>query len=164
MSSSLTNSGGFGSINKDLAVFKPPHQCSKYQINTRIVWFSASACLCSSAMTHTNLSESTDLSHKADTALTCEIRFLCARSFFPQHKEGKSSKGLLRTLTHICRETHTQSFSSHIMSLCVNNPAISDCRIISTCVGSRTHTHIHTLTKSSTHELWGHNGPLSAFV
>ncbi len=86
---------------------------------------------------------------------------------FSEHKEGKSRKALWGPwLTYIEKHTHRCIFIRHIMFVCVNNPVISNCRIISTCVGSHKNTHTHTLllTKSSTHEVRGHNAPLSALV
>ncbi len=52
-------------------------------------------------------------------------------------------------LTYIEKHTHRCIFIRHIMFLCVNNPVISNCRIISTCVGSHTNTHTHSYSQKA---------------
>lgn len=54
----------------------------------------------------------------------------------------------MRAHTH----THRCSFVRHFMSVCVNNPVISNCRIISTHVGS--HTNTHSFSHKKLHS-WG---------
>ncbi len=54
-------------------------------------------------------------------------------------------------LTYIEKHTHRCIFIRHIMFVCVNNPVISNCCIISTFVGSHTNTHTHTLTHKKLH-------------
>lgn len=105
------------------------------------MWRVGQACLCLNAMTHINLSESADLSHRADTKLPCEMKFLCALSlslFLNIKRESPVKAFWGHWLTHVGKHTHIGTVS--LLTLCVNNPAINDCRIIRTCVGSHTHT------------------------
>lgn len=51
-------------------------------------------------------------------------------------------------LTYIEKHTHRCIFIRHIMFVCVNNPVISNCRIISTCVGI-THKHTHSYSQKA---------------
>lgn len=53
---------------------------------------------------------------------------------------------------HVHTHTHRRSSVRHIMSVCVNNPVISNCCIISTHVGS--HTNTHSLPHKKLHS-WG---------